>query len=98
MDLQTLALAAGLALLSIGGFVHAAMTQWHQTRDRGPIAIVPTLPLGVATPVVLTMALRLLGTAHTTLRLSGWAYVSFWMGSTVIAIVILRLVSGRRHE
>jgi hypothetical protein len=91
-------LALGLALLSIGGYVHAARTKWRQTRDRGPVAIVPTLPLGVATPVVFTMALMLLGTAHPTLGLHWWAYVSFWIGSTVIAIVVLRMVSNRRHK
>jgi hypothetical protein len=98
MVMLSTALAIGLALVAIGGFVHAAMTEWHQTRDRGPVAIVPTLPLGVATPVVLTMALRLLGKAYPTLNLPWWAYVSFWMGSTVIAVVILRLVSHRRHD
>src|ERR1700731_2594462 len=75
MGMLLTVLALGLAFLSIGGFVHAAMTQWRQSRDRGPVAIVPILPLGVATPVVFTMALRLLGTAHPTLGLSGWAYV-----------------------
>ena len=98
MGMLSTVLALGLALLSIGGFVHAAMTQWRQTRNRGPVAIVPTLPLGVAAPVVFTMALMLLGTAQPTLGLPWWAYVAFWIGSTVIAIIILRMVSSRPHE
>ncbi|HEV3214111.1 MAG TPA: hypothetical protein VGZ27_00225 [Vicinamibacterales bacterium] len=85
--------ALGLALLSIGSFTYAAMTEWRQLRDRGPIALVPTLPIGVAAPVILTMALRFLGRAHSALGLPWWGYVSFWFGSSAIAIVVLRMVS-----
>jgi hypothetical protein len=88
-------LALVMALLSIVGFVYAATTQWRQTRDRGSVAIVPTLPLGVAASVVFTMALALLGTAQPALSLPGWAYIAFWIGSTAVAIIVLRLVSNR---
>jgi hypothetical protein len=91
-----LTLLGALALtIAVIAFVHAAYTEWRQTRDTGPVAIVPTLPMGIAAPILGTLGLVFLGRQNDWARLPWWGYLAMWLVSAAIAVALL-LWLGRR--
>jgi hypothetical protein len=91
-----LTLLGGLALtIAVVAFVHAAYTAWRQTRETGPVAIVPTLPLGIAAATLGSLGLVLLGRQNDWARLPLGGYLATWVVSATIAVALL-LWLGRR--
>jgi hypothetical protein len=76
--LGTFAALVGLLALAWG-----VITEFQQSRARGPIAQVPTLPFAIGSALLVTLALLVLRALH---AMPWWTYIAAFMGQCVIGV------------
>ena len=82
--------AIGCFLFAAACFLYGFVTEWHQSRAQGPVAIVATLPFAVAAAVFLSLGLFWLPG-----NVPWWAYPLTFFGSVLGLGWLIAKANGR---
>ncbi len=85
-------IAIACFVLAALAFLNGLVTEYRQSREKGPIAMVPTLPQAVAAAMWVAIGLLWLPVA-----IPWWAYLLGFFGSALVFGCLINC-AGRRKE
>ena len=88
-----IAFGAFYAALGVAIFIWGFVTEWRQSRESGPIAIVATLPMAVVSAILLSIAV---GVAP--LGVPWWAVCLLFPVLTVALGKLILMADGRKRD
>lgn len=86
----------GIVCLIMGAasLIWGVTTEYRQSRDDGPIAIVPTLPFGVSSAMLTTMGMAMVVGDG----IPAWGYLLIFPGWAALGCFAITLASARRER